>query len=221
PEFAASGWAVPPGISDATVPNPIFSLTAVATVDEGNNWVNLRWGPLSLVNPATNNTLGNYSLSSNSPAIDYIPVNATTFPTATVPTLTRDFFGNARPDTSRAGVFDVGAVEYQGTDTTAVLILSGGPLAFGNQIVTTTSAAQTLTLTNNGGLGATGITVAVTAPFAKSGGTCGATLAAGASCTINVTFTPTTAVSYTGMATVTANVTVNGSPAALSGFGMA
>jgi hypothetical protein len=94
-------------------------------------------------------------------------------------------------------------------------------LAFGNQIVTTTSAAQTLTLTNNGGLGATGITVAVTAPFAKSGGTCGATLAAGASCTINVTFTPTTAVSYTGMATVTANVTVNGSPAALSGFGMA
>jgi len=44
------GWAVPPGISDATVPNPILNLTPVATVDEGNNWINLRWGPLSLTN---------------------------------------------------------------------------------------------------------------------------------------------------------------------------
>ena len=28
PEFAASGWDVPPGIADATVPNPIFTLYA-------------------------------------------------------------------------------------------------------------------------------------------------------------------------------------------------
>ena len=46
------GYQVPPGISDATVPNPIFNLTPAATVDEGNNWINISWGPLALTNPA-------------------------------------------------------------------------------------------------------------------------------------------------------------------------
>ena len=40
PEAGGMGYKVPPGISDATVPNPIFNLTPAATVDEGNNWVN-------------------------------------------------------------------------------------------------------------------------------------------------------------------------------------
>ena len=42
------GYQVPPGISDATVPNPIFNLTPAATVDEGNNWINMSWGPLTV-----------------------------------------------------------------------------------------------------------------------------------------------------------------------------
>src|SRR4029077_9104085 len=61
PGLLAMGWSVPPGISDATVPNPIFNLTPAATVDEGNNWVNLRWGPLSLTNPSVaGGPYGNY-----------------------------------------------------------------------------------------------------------------------------------------------------------------
>jgi hypothetical protein len=107
---------VPPGISDATVPNPIFSLTPVATVDEGNNWINMRWGPLSLTNPSvtggSNNNygggapLGNYSLQSTSPAIDAIPVGgAGHFPT-------KDFFGRPRPDPANPTAIDVGAVEH-------------------------------------------------------------------------------------------------------------
>jgi hypothetical protein len=54
PEFKAGGYLVPPGISDATVPNPVFNLTPAATVDEGNNWINIAWGPLALTNPLTN-----------------------------------------------------------------------------------------------------------------------------------------------------------------------
>ena len=54
PEFGGTGFQVPPGISDATVPNPVFSLTPAATVDEGNNWINLSWGPLAVANPLTN-----------------------------------------------------------------------------------------------------------------------------------------------------------------------
>jgi hypothetical protein len=108
PEFGASGWAVPPGISDATVPNPIFNLTPVATVDEGNNWVNLRWGPLSMLNPVTNTVLGNYALASSSPAIDYVPIGQLRAGTST------DFFGNPRPDPSNPNGFDAGAIEFQG-----------------------------------------------------------------------------------------------------------
>jgi hypothetical protein len=62
PELGKMGYQVPAGISDATVPNPIFNLTPAATVDEGNNWVNLSWGPLSESNPVTGSTLGNYAL---------------------------------------------------------------------------------------------------------------------------------------------------------------
>jgi len=38
-----AGLAGASGIADATVPNPIFNLTPAATVDEGNNWVNISW----------------------------------------------------------------------------------------------------------------------------------------------------------------------------------
>jgi hypothetical protein len=115
PEFGASGWAVPPGISDATVPNPIFNLTPVATVDEGNNWVNLRWGPLSMLNPVSNTVLGNYALASSSPAIDYVPVAQLRAGTST------DFYGNQRPDPTNPNAFDVGAVEFQGAAPIASL----------------------------------------------------------------------------------------------------
>jgi len=37
---------------------PLFNLTAGATVDEGNTWINIKWGPLALTNPVTGVTLG-------------------------------------------------------------------------------------------------------------------------------------------------------------------
>jgi hypothetical protein len=217
PEFGGSGYQVPPGISDATVPNPIFNLSPSATVDEGNNWVNMTWGPLSMSNPVSGTLLGNYALTSTSPAIDAIPTNAATYAAAP----TTDFFGNPRPDVRGSGI-DIGAVEFQGPPTTpAVASVTGGPLAFGNVLDGQTSTAQTLTLHNTGGLSFTGITVVVTAPFSRSGGNCGTTLAAGLTCTINVVFSPTVAGAANGTATITGNVTVTGSPVALSGTGVA
>ncbi len=57
--------------------------------------------------------------------------------------------------------------------------------------------------------------------LARAGGTCGATLAAGANCTITVTFSPTTTGARTGTVTITANVPVTGSPVGLTGTGVA
>jgi hypothetical protein len=222
PEFGGTGYQVPPGISDATVPNPVFDLTPAATVDEGNNWINLSWGPLAETNPVTNALLGNYGLTAGSTAIGYITNgnSATTY--AAAPTL--DFFGTARKANNAV---DVGAVEFQAGPPTATLSVTGGPLNFGNVVIGTTSGSQQLVLHNTGTAAGTGITLAFastpTGGFSRAtaGGTCGATLAAGATCTINVVFTPSAVGAYTGTLTITANVTVTGSPVNLSGTGVA
>ena len=240
PEFAVvsgqggAGWAVPPGISDATVPNPIFNLTPVATVDEGNNWINMRWGPLSLTNPTATggangnygggNPLGNYALTAS---LDGTPAGV---PVAqTHPML--DFFGNLRPEPGDNAKFDPGAVEFGSTPPVAALNVTGGPLAFtaaygGTPPVGYPSAAKTLTLHNTGTAAGSGITLTFSSavfsrPAGAAGGTCTATLAAGATCTINVVFTPT-ALGATGAQTLTilASVPVTGSPVGLSGTGV-
>ena len=72
------GYNVPPGHSESTGLYPVFSIAAItpsATVDEGNNWINLTYGPLSLSNASkytAPNTLlaplGNYVIADASPA---------------------------------------------------------------------------------------------------------------------------------------------------------
>jgi len=117
-----NGFGVPPGIADAVTPNPVFSLTPSATVDEGNNWINVSWGPLSLTNPSLTGgqygnyggglPLGNYALLPSSDLIDTIPCpgGAPCLPTGEIVAApTTDYFGNPRPDAT--GAFDPGAIE--------------------------------------------------------------------------------------------------------------
>ncbi len=200
------------------MPNPIFNLTPTATVDEGNNWVNISWGPLAETNPVSGVTLGNYALATGSPAIDYIPTNASSYGAAP----TTDYFGNPRPDVRNSPI-DIGAVEFQGGGGAAVASVTGGPLTFNNVVDGATSAAQTLTLHNTGGANLTGIVVTTSsAVFSRAGGTCGATLAAGTTCTITVTFSPVAPPgAASGTLSIAASVAVAGSPVALSGTGVA
>jgi hypothetical protein len=164
------------------------------------------------------NPLGNYALTA---AIDTIPVSQ--------PHPATDFFGNARPEPADpTNRFDPGAVEYGSVSAVAVLSVTGGPLNFGNEGVGNTSIPRTLTLHNTGGAGATTIAVAFAStpaggfsrPAGAAGGTCGVALPAGSTCTINVVFTPTSGGAYTGTATITANMTVSGSPVTLTGNGV-
>ncbi len=222
-----AGWQAPPGTNESNaLPAPPFTLLAAATVDEGNNWINLRWGPLSLnvTAPDPNNTGAfiipftfNPSLASGSTAINDIPTTASTY--AAAPTM--DFFGNPRK-TSKDPRVDIGAIEVVPPNF-PVLTVTPASLAFGSRLVNTTSPAQILTLSNTGGVDAGGVTIG-TAPtgFARTT-TCTTTLVAGASCAISVTFTPTSATSYSGTLAITAGggVTVTNSPVALSGTGSA
>jgi hypothetical protein len=98
--------------------------------------------------------------------------------------------------------------------------LSPPTLTFASQVVGTSSAAQALTLTNVGGSTLTIASIAVSGDFSQANG-CAATLAAGASCTINVTFTPTLIGPRSGAVTVTSNGTGSPNTAGLNGTGVA
>ncbi len=120
------------------------------------------------------------------------------------------------------------------TDTATILTppaasLSANALSFTNQGVNSTSAAQTITVTNHGGAtltftSAPTITGTNAANFASATGTTctnGATVVGGGTCVINITFTPTATGSF-GPATLT--LTDNASPttqtATLTGTGI-
>ncbi|MGB8782805.1 MAG: choice-of-anchor D domain-containing protein [Terriglobales bacterium] len=75
-------------------------------------------------------------------------------------------------------------------------------LNLGNEVIGTTSKAQTITLYNYGSADLSITNIATSTVFAETNN-CSPTLAAGASCTINVTFTPSAAGSVTGSLSVT------------------
>jgi hypothetical protein len=203
---AAVGWQVPPGISDATVPNPIFNLTPSATVDEGNNWVNLNWGPLSMTNPTVvagpngnyggGLPLGNYGITTGSSAAGRATgANFTDAPAY-------DFFNTPRKPGAST---DAGAVKLTrsggGTEFTLSpsnvdfgLVPAHSPTTLDQDIQVINSGSAPLTFNGNGNAAincagvATGCNVA---SFTIQSNTCaGTTLAAGESCVINVVFNP-------------------------------
>jgi hypothetical protein len=99
-----------------------------------------------------------------------------------------DINGNARPST---GGWNAGA--YQQLSSGSVT-LSPSPESFGNVNYGSSSSGVTFTLTNNSSASATSLSIGNSGgnagDFAISSNTCGSTLAASASCTWVVTFTP-------------------------------
>jgi len=134
------------------------------------------------------------------------PVTVDTFDDVLIPvTFTPQGLGlssaTLRITTNIAGTFDV---QLTGTGTAPFAQLTLKPLIdnFGNVQVNTTSGPGFFTLTNNGNATATGIVASVTGPFSIIGGV-PATLAAGASTTIEVRATPTALGVQNGSLTVT------------------
>lgn len=96
--------------------------------------------------------------------------------------------------------------------------LSVTSLAFSDEVVGTTSPAQTILL-NNSGTGTLNIvSIAASVNFAETH-TCGSTLASGANCSISITFSPGATGVLTGTLSLTDNVTGSPQDVSLSGTG--
>jgi hypothetical protein len=136
---------------------------------------------------------------------------------------TRDQFGTGNkfitPTIANGKVYvgttnGVGAFGLVGVNPT----VSPSTLSFGGQFVGTTSSAQTVTLANPGAVSLAITTIAASADFSETN-TCGAALAAGANCTISVTFKPTVGGARSGSLSVTHNAPGSPQAVGLSGSG--
>jgi hypothetical protein len=98
--------------------------------------------------------------------------------------------------------------------------LSAAPtsLSFGNLPLGQTSSAQTVTLTNTGGVPLTGLAWTASPGFSIASTTCGTTLSLSATCQFSLTFTPSTAGSGTGALSITASNLAAPTVVSLSGF---
>ena len=115
------------------------------------------------------------------------------------------------------------SVSLTGTGAAAsapVVSLSASSLAFASQTVGTTSAAQSVTLSNTGNASLNLTGVSASGDFAQTN-TCGSSVAAGANCTISVTFTPTASGSRTGTLSITDNASGSPQSVSLTGTGAA
>jgi hypothetical protein len=196
------GMAGSPGVPDINPFYPVFTLNPAATTDEGNNYINMFYGPLTLSNPTIasgssgyNVALGNYALQAGSPAVDAIPNTATTFSLA--PAL--DFFGNKRLTDGNNTAVDIGAVEFIvrrsfSVDPTALTFTS---------FYLTPTAVQNVTVANTGDVPLSFTAGGLGSQFAAPPNGC-TNVAAGASCTFSVTYTPTTT-ALTSTATMSIN----------------
>lgn len=115
--------------------------------------------------------------------------------------------GSASLVLTRAGV-PPNTVALQGTGTAPSVTLSVGSLNFGTVPVGSSSAELIVTLSNGGTGPATVSQPAPTAPFSRTGGSCTGmgdiSLAAGASCTLGFTFSPTVSDDYQQVLSLTA-----------------
>jgi Abnormal spindle-like microcephaly-assoc'd, ASPM-SPD-2-Hydin/NHL repeat len=103
----------------------------------------------------------------------------------------------------------------------APVSLSSTRLSFGTLPVGSTSSVRTVTLTNRLKVALSMTSVAVSGPFAVASSTCGASVAAGASCTVGVTFSPTDIGTVTGGLTFTDSAATSPQVVTLSGTGRA
>jgi hypothetical protein len=159
---------------------------------------------------------GDYAQSNNCP--DDLAASAScTFNVTFTPTATGTRTGTITVTDSAAG--SPHTVALTGTGVSVVVVLTPSSLTYSGTQVGTTSAAQAVTLTNQGNASLTISNIAVSGDYAQTNN-CPGTVVAGASCTVNVTFTPTAMGVRAGTLTFVDSATGSPQTVALTGTGL-
>ncbi len=111
-------------------------------------------------------------------------------------------------------------VTLSGTGT-APVTLSTNSISFNNTVVGQTSSSRSVTLTNQQTSALSFTSIVASAGFSIASNTCGASIAAGANCTVGMTFSPATIGSATGTLTFTDSAPTSPQVVNLSGTGSA
>ncbi len=225
----STGWGSPNGnnlINALATVGPNFSLSASpnsVTVIQGNK------GTSTITITPSDGFTGKVTLSASG-----LPSGVTAGfspnPATTSSTLTLTVSATAATGTVTVTIQGVSG-SLTNTTTLSLTVNSSGPtvtvspasLKFANTALGETSAKKPVTLTNTGTSTLDISSIATSGDFGQTTSTkpCGSTLAAGKSCTIEVTFTPTQVGARTGTLTLTDNSPSSPQTVALSGTGEA
>ena len=178
----------------------------VSLTGTGSASVTLSSSTLSFGTLAVGNTYGSgIAAGANcTVGVTFIPTSATSF----TGTLTFTDSAANSPQT----------VSLTGTGS-APVTLSSSTLNLGTVTVGGTSEARTVRLTNHQSVSLSFSSIVASTRFTVASNTCGSSIAAGASCTVGVTFSPTATGAATGTLTFTDNAPNSPQTVSLSGTG--
>jgi len=171
-------------------------------------------GPLSITSVTTT---GNYSQTNNCGTSLAAGANCA-ISVAFTPTATGTLHGSVVVTDNATN--SPQSVTTTGTGSVSTVVFVPADLSFVNQVVHTSSAKKNVKFSNNTGATITISKVAASANYSETN-SCGTSLASGASCTIAVTFTPTTTGILSGTITVTDSASSGTQTIPLSGTGIA
>jgi hypothetical protein len=204
------------------IPSATQAVQAVyGSNDGGAHWAsldaNLPWAPASavIVDPESANTV-------------YVATDAGVYFTtqvwncAILPSTCWSAFGSGLPQAPVVGLSTVASAQtlvaatygrgawqtplWSATTGWTSATAFPGSLTFSNQMFGIASSAQTVTLQDTGSLSLTTSAISMSGDFSETDNCQNATVAVGASCSIQVTFTPTATGNRTGQMTISANV---------------
>jgi hypothetical protein len=217
-----AGTSTPPASQpqiSATPASVSFSNVSVGTTDTQSVTIkNTGTGTLTISKAAVGNS---FSMSGMSTPMSLAPGASSTITVGFTPTTASSFYTNLSL-TNNSPTSPL-VVPLSGTSVASVLQLSASPtsLSFGS-LTTGTSSTQTVTLTNKGNASVSVSSISVSGTgFSHSSVALPVTLAAGQSTSFGIEFSPASAGSLTGIATVTSTASTSPLTIALSGTGAA
>ncbi|MGH9359443.1 MAG: beta strand repeat-containing protein, partial [Terriglobia bacterium] len=186
------------------------------TIDFGNEGMNIASPPKTVIltdagsaslNISNITTTGNFAQTNTCGSSLQAGGGQCTISVTFTPTAISAETGSVMVTDDAAGSPHQVSLSGTGVTTAATPVFSTNSLTFASQLAGTTSAPQTVTLTNTGGAVLNVTALTASGVFTETNN-CPATLAPSASCTINIVFSPTgTTSSNSGSLTITDGLT--------------